>query len=340
MTLARALHVLLVVLATVAAAAAGAVAWLAHGLAPLDPAAPAALFAVPRGSTLSSVGRRLEADRLVRSALAFEALGRWEGAAPKLHWGEYELSAAMAPREILAAMVEGRVKTWDVVLPEGLTAREIVDRLVAAGVAEREALDDALRAPGAAARFGVEGPGLEGYLFPDTYRLPRGLSPNEIVGTLIARFARAWAPLAPVAAAQGLSQREVVTLASIVEKETGLAAERPLVAGVFRNRLRLGMRLESDPTVIYGIPAFDGNLRRVHLDDAANPYNTYQITGLPPGPIASPGEASLRAVLEPADTKALYFVGRGDGSHAFSERYDDHVRAVNQYQRSQRRNGR
>lgn len=333
MTAGHARRAVAAALAVLAVVATGAAAWLAYGLAPRDPTGPPVLFAVPRGSTLSGVGRRLEAEGLVRSALAFAALGRWERAASKLHRGEYELSAAMAPHEILARMVEGRVKTWDVVLPEGLTSREIVDRLVAGGVAERDALEAVLRAPDAAERFGVEGPGLEGYLFPDTYRLPRGLSPGEIVGTLVARFAKAWTPLAPLAAAQGLSQREVVTLASMVEKETGLAAERPVVAGVFRNRLRLGMRLESDPTVIYGIARFDGNLRRGHLEDATNPYNTYQIAGLPPGPIASPGEASLRAVLEPAGTKALYFVGRGDGSHVFSERYDDHVRAVNQHQR-------
>jgi UPF0755 protein len=128
-----------------------------------------------------------------------------------------------------------------------------------------------------------------------------------------------------------------VTLASIVEKETGLASERPLVASVFRNRLRHGMRLESDPTVIYGIADFDGNLRRAHLDDGSNPYNTYQIAKLPPGPIASPGEAALRAVVEPAATEYLYFVARGDGSHVFSERYEDHVRAVNAYQRRRSR---
>lgn len=333
MSTGRAFRALALCVAAFAATAAIAAVLLAYGLAPRDPDGPTVLFAVPRGSTLSSVGRRLEAEGLVRSARAFEALGRWDGAASKLHRGEYELSAAMRPREILARMVEGRVKTWDVTLPEGLTAREIVDRLVAAGVAERGPLEEALRASDAAVRHGVAGPGLEGYLFPDTYRLPRGLSADEIIDTLVGRFAKSWATIAPLAAAQGLSQREVVTLASIVEKETGLAAERPVVASVFRNRLRLGMRLESDPTVIYGIPAFDGNLRRAHLDDATNPYNTYQIASLPPGPIASPGEAALRAVVEPADSKALYFVGRGDGSHVFSERYDDHVRAVNQFQR-------
>ena len=130
--------------------------------------------------------------------------------------------------------------------------------------------------------------------------------------------------------------REVVTLASIVEKETGAPEERPLIAGVFRNRLDRGMRLESDPTVIYGIPDFDGNLRRVHLDDDANPYNTYRIAGLPPGPIANPGAASLRAVVRPAETDYLYFVSRNDGTHVFSRSYREHLNAVNRYQKRRR----
>jgi UPF0755 protein len=327
---------LVVVVGLLAAAAGGGAAWLAWGLAPRDPAGAARLFLVPRGSTLNRVASALESEGILRSALAFRILVRYEGKGTRLQWGEYEISAAMTPAEILARLVEGRVKTYDVTLPEGLTAREIADRLAASGVIDRAALDLVLRDPDSAARFGVEGPGLEGYLFPDTYKFPRGLSAEEIVRALVQRFQKAWAAVSPQAAAQGLSQRRVVTLASIVEKETGLAAERPLVASVFQNRLRLGMRLESDPTVIYGIPDFDGNLRRVHLDDASNPYNTYQIVGLPPGPIASPGEASLRAVVEPAATEYLFFVGRGDGGHLFSERYEDHVRAVNQFQRGRK----
>ncbi len=331
MTASRTVAVL--VLAAAAGSASGAAAWLAHGLGARSPEGVPQLFAVARGSGLARVGSDLEKAGLVRSALAFEILGRWESAAGALHWGEYELSSAMEPKEILALMVEGRVKTYDVLLPEGITAREVAERLAESGVADRDAIDAVLRDPASAARFGVEGPGLEGYLFPDTYRFPRGLSATEIVGALIERFRKAWSSIEPLATAQGLSQRRVVTLASIVEKETGLAAERPRIAAVMRNRLRLGMRLQSDPTVIYGIAGFDGNLRRAHLDDPSNPYNTYQAAGLPPGPIANPGAAALRAAVEPEETDDLYFVARGDGSHVFSERYDDHVRAVNQHQR-------
>ena len=330
MRLARALGLLLVAALLLGAAAAG---WWLHAMSPLDPNGTVRLVEVARGSTLSRVGRNLEAQGVVRSGLAFELLGRIEGAAPKLHFGEYELTPAMTPGEILTRMVEGRVKTYDVTLPEGLSAREIVGRLVAAGISDQGSLETVLQDPESPQRFGVEGPGLEGYLFPDTYRFPRGLTAIEVVRALVDRFRRAWEPVAKLAIAQGLGQRQTVTLASIVEKETGQASERPLVASVFRNRLARGMRLESDPTVIYGIAGFDGNLRRVHLDDPSNPYNTYQIAGLPPGPIASPGEAALRAVVEPAATEYLFFVARGDGSHVFSERYGDHVRAVNEYQR-------
>ena len=193
------------------------------------------------------------------------------------------------------------------------------------------------RDPAAAAGYDVEGQSLEGYLFPETYRLARGLSAREVVTTLVHQFHEAWEEIAPQAEANGMSMREIVILASIIEKETGTAEERPRIASVFLNRLRRGMRLESDPTVIYGIPDFDGNLRRRDLENRGNPYNTYRIRGLPPGPIANPGADALRAVLHPEDTDYLYFVSRNDGTHWFSTTYSEHVNAVNRYQKRRRR---
>ena len=154
---------------------------------------------------------------------------------------------------------------------------------------------------------------------------------------MVEQFERVWQEIGPLAADSGLDRHEIVTLASIVEKETGAAEERPVIAAVFLNRLKRGMRLETDPTVIYGIANFDGNLRRIHLEDEGNPYNTYRIRALPPGPIASPGRDALRSVLEPADTPYLYFVSRNDGTHSFSRTYAEHVAAVDRFQRRRRR---
>jgi UPF0755 protein len=290
------------------------------------------LFVVAEGSGLRRVAGDLAAAGLVRSPLAFELLARWSGAQNQLRSGEYELRASETPRAILETIRAGRVKMWDVAVPEGLTASEIAVRVEAAGLARADAFLAVVRDPASPARYGVEGPGLEGYLFPETYHLARGLPAEEVVGTFVAQFRAVWEPLAPAASARGLSMRQAVTLASIVEKETAVPIERPLVAAVFHNRLRLGMRLETDPTVIYGIADFDGNLRRAHLEDESNPYNTYRIAGLPPGPIANPGAGALAATVEPAASDALFFVSRNDGTHVFSRTYQEHVGHVRRYQ--------
>ena len=237
---------------------------------------------------------------------------------------------------MLAALAEGRVRTHELRIPEGLTAVEIAGRVEAAGLAPAADFLDHVRDPAFVTELGVEGRSLEGYLFPETYQLARGLGARAIARTLVEEFLSVWEGIAPLAEAQGRSMAEVVTLASIVEKETSAPQERPLIAAVFLNRMRLGMRLETDPTVIYGIANFDGNLTRRHLNDASNPYNTYQIPGLPPGPIANPGEAALRSVVEPADTEYLFFVSRNDGTHVFSRTYREHVNAVNRFQRRRR----
>lgn len=320
-------------LALLAGAGAAAGLWL---LSPARPGAEAVLFEVPRGASTRGIAGRLEAAGLVRSAEAFGALARLRRAAGGLHAGEYELSASQSSFEILEILAAGRVKTWEVVLPEGLRVEEIAARLAELRLVDAAAFVAFARDPASAVALGVEGPDLEGYLFPETYRLPRGLEAREAAATLVAQFLDVWKELAPRAAERGLGMREVVTLASIVEKETGAPEERPLIAAVFLNRLARGMRLESDPTVIYGIAGFDGNLRRVHLEDGTNRYNTYRIAGLPPGPIASPGAAALRAVVEPAPAPYLFFVSKNDGTHVFSRTFDEHVNQVNRHQKRRR----
>ncbi len=315
---------------------ASSLAWR-RALAPRDPAAEPVRFEVPAGATLRGVADRLEEAGLVRHAWALVWLGRWRGQESSLRAGEYELSPAWPTEEILGRIVRGEVKTHEVVLPEGLAAAEIATRLAQAELVDHDAFLDVVRDPGTPAAFGVEGESLEGYLFPETYRLPRGLGAREVARVLVDEFRKVWDEVAEPARARGLGQHEVVTLASIVEKETGAAHERALIASVFHNRLRRGMRLESDPTVIYGIPDFDGNLRRVHLEDASNPWNTYRNAGLPPTPIANPGRDALLAVVRPAESEFLYFVSRNDGTHDFSRTYAEHAAKVDRFQRRGRR---
>ena len=317
--------------ALLGAAALGLIA--RHQLLPVRDEAPEVLFQLARGTSLGSVARALEAEGLVRDARALEWLARLQGLASQLHAGEYLLSAAMAPSEILEQLTQGRVATYALVLPEGFTAAQIAERLEARELAEAAAFTVAVRDAELARRLGIPAATLEGYLYPETYRLPRGLGAREIARIMVEQFRAAWSQVEPRARERGIAMHDVVTLASIVEKETGAPHERPLIASVFANRLERGMRLESDPTVIYGIPDFDGNLRRRDLENAENAYNTYRHRGLPPGPISSPGLAALRAVVEPEESDYLYFVSRNDGTHLFSTNYRDHVNAVNRFQR-------
>jgi len=300
---------------------------------PLEPEAPSIVFSVPQGASLRQVASQLEAQGIIRSARALSLLARLRRLEGSIRAGEYDLSPAQAMPEVLEHLIRGPLKTYEVSLPEGLTAREIGQRLSAAGLVELDSFLHFVYDPTSAPALGVEGPTLEGYLFPETYRLPRGLPAEHVARILVDEFHRNWQALLNTQPPSAMSMREVVTLASIVEKETGAPEERPLIASVFLNRLQRNMRLETDPTVIYGIPDFDGNLTRAHLQDGSNPYNTYKISGLPPGPIASPGLDALRAVLAPAESAYLYFVSMNDGTHHFSATYREHVNAVNRYQR-------
>ncbi|MEE3326807.1 MAG: endolytic transglycosylase MltG [Myxococcota bacterium] len=296
------------------------------------------LFTVEPGNSFNSVARRLEENGLIRDARLATWLARYNGMDGRLHVGQYELSPHQSTKEILEDITQGHVKTWRVTLPEGSRADEIAERLEASGLVDGDQFKAALRNRALAAELDVPATHFEGYLYPDTYWLPQGLTPEEVIRILVGQFDRVWqSEIRPQAEKAGLSRNEVVTLASIVEKETAAPPERARIAAVFLNRLEKGMRLETDPTVIYGIEDFDGNLRRRHLNDKMNLYNTYQHFGLPPGPIASPGLAALQAVVNPEETDYLYFVSRNDGTHKFSKTYPEHVEAVNHHQRRKRR---
>lgn len=294
---------------------------------------------IPRGAPFAQVVSILEQNGLVRSRLFFRALGYFYNAPRQIKAGEYEFTRAMTPGEILRKLVDGDVKKHPVVVPEGFTVRKIAARLAAEGLVEEK---EFLRLAGdrnVLAGLNIPGPSAEGFLFPDTYRFDRGMDAAAILQKMAAQFhLKVTAEMKTTAEAQGFTLVQWVTLASIIEKETGLKSEMPLVAAVFRNRLKRKMPLQSDPTVIYGIEHFDGNLTRRHLE-RQNPYNSYLNRGLPPGPICSPGLDALQAALNPAPVTYLYFVSRNDGSHHFSETLPEHSRAVRKYQINRKSSG-
>jgi UPF0755 protein len=287
------------------------------------------------GLGFEGVLSRLEAAGVVTDPLRFRILARWHGLDRRIKAGEYRLSAAMTPMGVLRDLTEGRVVLRRLTIPEGFTLDQIAQAVEAAGLASADEFRRWAADPEFVQAQGIPAETLEGYLFPDTYLFSGSTTAREIVETLLDRFRAVFKDAWRVRAEEtGWTVHEIVTLASIIERETGAPAERPRIAGVFHNRLRIGMRLQSDPTVIYGIADFDGNLTRKHLN-TPTAYNTYQISGLPPGPIASPGRASLEAALHPADTPDLYFVSRGDGTHVFSTNLRDHNRAVRRFQLGQ-----
>lgn len=287
---------------------------------------------IERGMSFRVIADNLEKAGVVRDADSFSLAARILGAYKKVKAGEYEFTTNMTPIEVLEQLVKGRIKRYFVTLPEGYNVREIAAVLKSAGLAEPDvfiarALDHEL-----AESLGVEGPTLEGYLFPDTYEFTKGTSADEMIARMVERFKKVYAEYEDEARARGMSMRKVVTLASIIEKETGAPGERELISSVFHNRLKKGIKLQSDPTVIYGIANFDGNITKKHLS-MKSPYNTYAIYGLPPGPIANPGKESIGAALRPAKADYIYFVSRNDGTHKFSKTLKEHNEAVQEFQR-------
>lgn len=329
-------RVVLLVLLALLVAVGGAVWLWSRATTPYKGFDEAEVFVeIPAGSGPASMGRRLADAGVVRDATAFRVAVWMKRAGRRLQAGEYRFDRALSPGEVVDRLARGDVYLRSLTFREGLTIREM------AAVYEERGFGPAagfVEAAGNAALIhdlDPAAPDLEGYLFPDTYALPRSATAAALVERMVARFRKAWTPeLQGAAAARGLSVRELVTLASIVEKETGHPEERRTVAAVYANRLKIGMGLQCDPTVIYALVRagrYDGNLRR---DDLRfdSPYNTYRYAGLPPGPIAAPGQASLAAAADPADVPYLYFVSRNDGSHAFAATLDEHNRNVHQYQ--------
>ena len=305
---------------------------------PADEGGKNELVIVREGLSLKEVAGELDRKKIIRNKALFELWAKLLGYSRKIKAGEYELGPHMSPKRILEKLTKGEVITYPVTVPEGFTAAQISQLLHEGGLIEKEKFMSLINDPTLLKRYGLSAPSLEGYLYPETYHFARGISARSTVDAMVGRFWQVVSPLKERMEEVGMDLPEVITLASIVEKETGLAEERPTIASVFLNRLKRRMRLESDPTVIYGIKDFDGNLTRKDLN-RATPYNTYIIRGLPPGPIANPGLEAIRAVLYPAKTDYLYFVSKNDGSHHFSKTLSEHNKAVQTYQKRGRRRG-
>ncbi|MDP2756963.1 MAG: endolytic transglycosylase MltG [Desulfurivibrionaceae bacterium] len=288
---------------------------------------------IPPKTSLTGIERILAENGAVPPGRGFYVLARVSRLSQRLQAGEYRFSPGQTPYQILRALAAGDTVRWSVTIPEGSNIYQLADILSRGGWGERELFLDLARDPEIIARHGVRAASLEGYLFPDTYQLVRGQNPREIIALMLERGRQVRQELGDLRDNPlGLTPHEVLTLASIVEKETAVPEERPLIAQVFFNRLRQGMRLQTDPTVIYGLVDFNGNLTRKDLQ-APTAYNTYLINGLPPGPIANPGRAAIVAVLHPAPSSYLYFVSKNDGTHYFSNDLAEHNRAVFTYQK-------
>jgi UPF0755 protein len=296
-----------------------------------DPPQP---LIVAQGAGVLDIGRQLHQLGLVRHPEVFRLYVLSRGETGRLRAGEYALEGSMSLEQIVDKLVRGDVVRHTVTFPEG-TNLEDMARLAAVKGIPAEAFLAAARSPQLIQDLDPDAKDLEGYLFPDTYDIPRGPEPAaQLVARMVRRFRAVIAPELP-RLPSGRTLRQIVTLASIVETETARPEERPRVAAVFLNRLQKRMPLQTDPTVIYALRkagTWDGNIRKGDLD-VDSPYNTYRFPGLPPGPIASPGRPSLQAALHPADSRELYFVSRNDGSHQFSETLAEHEHWVNLYQR-------
>ncbi|HEY8394009.1 MAG TPA: endolytic transglycosylase MltG [Thermaerobacter sp.] len=336
---------LLAVAAVLLAALAGAGAgWLHHAyrtaLLPVKPGTGTAVtVTIPQGASTAEIARILYDKGLIRHPLAFRIRARQAKLDGRLKAGVYRLHAGMSTPEILDKLARGDILTARFTIPEGFTVAQIIDGLVEMGLVDRDgfraALNEAARDwPYLPEDAELREP-LEGYLFPDTYQVPVGAdgrvaNPRIIVRAMLERFEAAFDRRRRERARElGLSVHEVVTLASIIEREAKVPDERPLISAVYHNRLRLGMKLDADPTTLYAVGRTSGPLTRRDLG-VDSPYNTYRYPGLPPGPIGAPGLGSIDAALYPADTDYLYFVLRPDGSgrHRFARTLEEHNRNV------------
>ncbi len=288
------------------------------------------------GTKFFQVAMELKKEEIIEKINAFSLLAKLKGDTSKIKCGEYELNNNMSPLRILAVLTNGEVVRRRVTIPEGLNFLQVATLLDKTGIVDEEVFIKKVADHLFLTRLNMAGKNLEGYLFPDTYFFTKGMYAEEVIITMINRFQTIFSKDFAVRSKKlGLTEREVVTLASIIEKETANNSEKYLISAVFHNRLKKGIRLQSDPTVIYGLRPFNGNLTRKDLLKKT-PYNTYRIGGLPPGPISNPGREAIKAALYPAESKYFYFVSKNNGTHYFSRNLAEHNLAVAKYQRTRK----
>lgn len=290
---------------------------------------------VPAGATFRQVVDSLTARGLVGRPALFTLFARMRGDDRQVRSGQYRLEPGASWSALLDALTAGRVVPVPLTIPEGWTLREMAPRIAELSDVPPEEVTELLASEDLPQELGVPGPGLEGYLFPDTYLFARGVRPIQVVEAMAEAYVAVWTPERRARLdSLGMTERELVTLASIVQAEAGNEEEMPLIAGVYRNRLRDGWLLQADPTVLYALGDGRERLTFPAIDSVAdNPYNTYRQPGLPPGPIGSPGLAALDAALNPSDVSYMFFVAGPDGGHVFSTTLAEHNRAVAEFRR-------
>ena len=293
---------------------------------------------IPKGSSLRKIGSILEDNKLIRNKTLFLVSAYLNGNSNSLKAGEYEIHSGSSLESIIKKFANGDVYLRQVTIPEGKSIKETAGIFDEKGFADKNEFYKLATDPAYAKELtGINISTLEGYLFPDTYSFPKSVETEEVIIAMVNNFKRVYENFSNEKNTR-LSDHQVVILASMIEKETGAESEREDISAVFHNRLKKGMRMECDPTVIYGMgDSYKGNIRKKDLLKKT-PYNTYQIYGLPAGPIANPGKEALNAALNPSDANYLYFVSKGDGSHYFSTNYRSHVNAVNKYIRNRKKN--
>lgn len=292
---------------------------------------------IPSGTPFNQVANMLEKEGVITGSRKFRWLAWLQGIEKEIKAGDYTFRMGMRPSEVIDMLVEGRYTTITVTIPEGFTVSQIVRIFQEKGLGREEVFLALSVDPQFIQSLQIKGNSLEGFLFPDTYQFRKGMGEDAILQEMVGRFKQVYSDTYRKRADElGLNQTEVVTLASIIEKETSDPSERYIIGAVFHNRLKKGIPLQSDPTVIYGIKDFNGNLTKEDLQ-TETPFNTYLIKGLPPQPIGNPGEESIKAALYPSPENYLYFVSKNNGTHHFSATLEEHNRAVDTYQKKRRK---